>query len=116
MLTPQQEAILDRGRRLLELRNVPGYSDVFVISQKIAEEARDQLLRYQGWDKDELFRLQKRADGMLEHHERLLSAIGETVQQVLNYGRDFAPPIEAEQELSEDERDQLQGSFLAGVR
>lgn len=114
-LTRQQEAILDRGKRLLELRNVPGYSDVFTISQKICEEAKDQLLRYAGWDKDELFRLQKRADAMCEHHERLQQSIAETVLMVMNYAETLNPPA-VPAPLSEEDRDELQTSFLAGVR
>ena len=38
----------------MELRGTPGFSDLMTISQKLAEETKDQFLRFQGWDKDQL--------------------------------------------------------------
>jgi hypothetical protein len=113
-LTPQQQAILDRGRRLMDLRGQPGFSDLLTISEKLAQEAETQMLRYEGWDKDQLLGLQKRADGARGHHQRLLAVMEETMQIAADYSltREYHEP---EKTLSEEERDQMRESFLAGV-
>jgi hypothetical protein len=114
-LSPQQQAILDRGQRLLELRHSPGFFDVMTISQKLAEETRNDLLRFSGWDKDQLLGLQKRADGALEHHARLVQVIEETVQLSVEHAMSGKGPSSEPEVLNSEERDELQSSFLAGV-
>jgi hypothetical protein len=114
-LTPQQQAIIDRGQRLLELRHSPGFFDVMTISQKLADETRNDLLRFDGWDKDRLLGLQKRADGALEHHARLVQVIEETVQLAVGHAMTGQAPSTEPEFLDADQRDELQSSFLAGV-
>lgn len=110
-MIPQQQAILDRGRRLIDLRGCTGYTDLVTISQKLAEESEDALKRFDGWDKDQLFGLQQRAKGAMEHHERLLGVIEETIGIATSYAA--TGEVEKPEELTDEDREQLQ-SFLVG--
>lgn len=111
MLTPQQIAIIERGRRLIDLRQCPGYVDLVRISEKLIEKATEDLISYDGWDKEQAWALQVKANAAKSHHEALLTAIEETVRIAINHRPD-APREDSG--LNDQQREEMR-SFLVGV-
>lgn len=80
ILYPEGNAVIDRGRRLFDLRQTPGYQDLYRISEELVARATDTALRFGGWDKDQKSTLLDRAKTALEHHEALFAEIDKAVR------------------------------------
>ena len=114
--TPQQQAIIDRGRRLIDLRQSPGFHDLVTISEKLIEEAQRNVCEYRGKDSEELLSLQKELLGHISHHDRLIEVITETIRLATQPLPEQEPKQERiERILTDQEREEVRESFLVGV-
>jgi len=73
--------VIERGTRLFQLRQTPGYADLFRISEAIVQQAANAVLRFDGWDKDQRNDLALIAKATLKHHELLFDELDKAVRE-----------------------------------
>lgn len=68
------------SRRLMSVRNTPGFLDVLRISQQIVDSATAIVVDYGGCKGEEIMLLKIRAQAAKEHHALLISKINAAIE------------------------------------
>lgn len=109
---------MERAKRLLSVRTHPGFLEIVRISQEIVQTATDQLVEYEGWDKDQIAVLKARAQAAKEHHMLLLARIQSAIEEGEAEARalieENAIPVKTAQEVVE-ESDELRARVLRKI-
>jgi hypothetical protein len=80
MDTKEQTAIIDRGVRLQQLRQLPGYGDLYRISESLTKLADDACIDFGGWDPLQIATLKARAHAAREFHATLWKLAAEAIE------------------------------------
>lgn len=72
---------IDRGNRLLSLRNHPGFLDLIRISLDLVQEAGEAEKRFDGWDPMQIIARRERVKGAELHHQALFQRLQEAINE-----------------------------------
>jgi hypothetical protein len=109
-----RDEYVNRGYRLTSLTSSPGFHDLERIAEALCQQAVDTLVRFEGWDSEQLLALQQRAKACLEFREKMFATIGEQIkasrqQEFSNAAADHAAKPEPQKA---DEADDLRTRAL----
>jgi hypothetical protein len=76
---PRTTETIERANRMLAFRDSPAYHEIWRISKMLVDQATDNLIKFAGWDSDQIRCLQARAKAAAEHHELLFATIQEAI-------------------------------------
>jgi hypothetical protein len=79
VLYPEGNAVIDRGRRLFQLRQTPGFVDLYKLSEALVPHAIDAVVDFPGWDEQQISALKARAQAAKEFHNTLFGEIDKAV-------------------------------------
>lgn len=74
---------IERGNRLLAIRQHPGFNDLIRIGQDLVQEAMEQSRDFGGWDPQQIAILKVRHQAAFEYHTRLLARMQSYIEQAI---------------------------------
>lgn len=77
----QEDAIVQFGLLLQSVTSNPGWHCIQVIIEEMCKEANDNLIHFEGWDKDQIAALQARAKTAYEFRDGLYKTIQLRIQR-----------------------------------
>jgi hypothetical protein len=76
----KDQAVIDKGVRLQQLRSLPGYGDLYRISEALVKIADDACIEFGGWDPLQIATLKARAHAAREFHATLWKLAAEAIE------------------------------------
>lgn len=80
---PVTTPTIERGNRLLAIRQHPGFNDLIRIGQDLVQEAMEQSRDFGGWDPQQIAILKARHQAAYEYHVRFLARIQAYIEQAI---------------------------------